>query len=692
MNIDDLAIAPELKQRYRQEGISELYPPQAEAVKAGLLDGKNLVLATPTASGKTLVAELAMAKALAAGRQAVYLVPLRALAYEKYREFKKFEDLGYRVAIEMGDLDSAKNRGRIAADIVVATAEKCDSLLRAKKPVFGDVGILVVDEVHLLTTDRGPVYEILVTRFRNRFPDVHVLALSATIGNADELAAWLAAELVSSTWRPVSLQESAECAKDKRQGLREAVNRALEDGGQALVFVASRRSAEAVAEELAAGEEEAKNLDERQETVADAAEHALATPTRQCTRLARCIRGGTAFHHAGLVNEQRIACEDAFKDGTIKVVAATPTLAAGVNLPARTVVIRDLKRYGAEGAAYIPVLDYRQMAGRAGRPRYDSKGFVKVLAKSDSEKAFVEEHYFAGEVEAIVSRLGVRPVLRFHVLSSVAANACRTEQALLDFFAATFFGHQYGIEEAFASLISEVVEELVGWDLLWRQKGFLLPTAIGSRVAELYIDPLTAKTYLDWLAALDEADDVADIGLLDILCDAVEVQPYLYVPASRERQVWEELFVREDGFLRDVSGFGADWQLLPRFATAMVFADWLSEVPEADILERRNIAPGLLYAKLRNLEWLVYAARELAGIRKLRNAKKRLSDLEIRIRTGVKAELLPLVAIPGIGRVRARSLFRAGYTRPADLRKAPLGALEPILGKKTAYKVKSNLS
>ena len=176
MKIEEVSIGKEFTEILKGEGIEELYPPQVDAVESGVLDGKNLVLATPTASGKTLIAEFAISKALEEGKKAIYVVPLRALASEKYREFKKYERLGYRVAIQVGDLDSSRYRRTLDFDILIATSEKCDSILRSRSEWFRDVGILVMDEVHLITTDRGPVYEILVSKFK-RFPSTVSLEL-----------------------------------------------------------------------------------------------------------------------------------------------------------------------------------------------------------------------------------------------------------------------------------------------------------------------------------------------------------------------------------------------------------------------------------------------------------------------------------------------------------------------------------
>ncbi len=187
-----------------KQGIRSLRPAQEKAVDAGVLEGANVLVCTPTASGKTLVAELAMLEAVAAGKKALYVVPLKALGSEKYRSFS--ERLGCRVALSVSDFDSSD--AKLAEyDVIISTAEKLDSLLRHHAPWISRVGLVVVDEIHLLNdASRGPTLEILLTMLR-RLIDPQVIGLSATIGNAEELASWLDARLVKDDWRPVRLDK-----------------------------------------------------------------------------------------------------------------------------------------------------------------------------------------------------------------------------------------------------------------------------------------------------------------------------------------------------------------------------------------------------------------------------------------------------------------------------------------------------
>ncbi|HIE54322.1 MAG TPA: DEAD/DEAH box helicase, partial [Chromatiaceae bacterium] len=209
MKISELPIPKELSSLLGHLGYVELYPPQEEAIKKGVLNGEKVIITSPTASGKTLVALLAAAKVVyETGKKAVYLTPLRALANEKYEEFKLLESLrkpdgsNVKVYISTGDYDSpAESLG--LGDIIVLTNEKFDSIIRHGASWLEDVQLYVADEVHLIgTPDRGPTLETIITKILTLSPESQIIALSATISNAKELARWLNAKLVDVEWRP----------------------------------------------------------------------------------------------------------------------------------------------------------------------------------------------------------------------------------------------------------------------------------------------------------------------------------------------------------------------------------------------------------------------------------------------------------------------------------------------------------
>ena len=262
MKIDSLPLPISLRTKYSALGITELYPPQAECVDAGLFERKNLLVAIPTASGKTLVAEMAMQKEISDGGKCLYIVPLKALAAEKYEDFSGKE---VKVGIATGDPDQRDEYlGRY--DIIVATSEKTDSLLRNRSEWLKRVSLLVVDEIHLIgDPSRGATLEMVIAKLRYQNPSMQIIGLSATMGNPEELAKWLNARLITSEWRPVDLREGVYhngaihfhgteriVPTPKKDDDLNLLLDTVEEGGQCLVFVSSRRSAEAYAKRAAA--------------------------------------------------------------------------------------------------------------------------------------------------------------------------------------------------------------------------------------------------------------------------------------------------------------------------------------------------------------------------------------------------------------------------------------------------------
>jgi helicase len=191
-----------------EKDIIKLRPAQEKAIKKGLLNRKNLLVCTPTASGKTLIAELAALKSIIEGNgKAIYIVPLKALASEKYKDFKKRYDGIAKVALSIGDIDSSDSY-LVDYDLIITTSEKLDSLIRHHAPWLSLISTIIIDEIHLLNDPgRGPTLEILITILRQLLKKAQIIALSATIGNPEELSEWLKAELVIDDWRPVKLHK-----------------------------------------------------------------------------------------------------------------------------------------------------------------------------------------------------------------------------------------------------------------------------------------------------------------------------------------------------------------------------------------------------------------------------------------------------------------------------------------------------
>jgi len=686
------AIDPAWRAVLEKEGITRLYPPQAEAV-GPVLAGESLVLACPTASGKSLVAYLALLRAAREGRTGLYMVPLRALAHEKAEELERFAEVGLMVGISIGDYDLPNERLE-RLDALVATSEKADGLLRRRSPWLDRLGVVVADEVHLMRDpDRGPTLEVTLTRLRRAYPDLQIVALSATVGNSEDVAEWLGARHVKSEFRPVPLKLGVyfdgrvtftDLSTRPIAGPGEAVPRlvrsVVQEGGQALVFVNSRRASEQLAEALGATVRPLLDPEARARVKAAADELATVSDeeTEGIRRLSGLLPSGVAFHNASLTNPERRVVERAFRDRGLKALVATPTLAAGINLPARRVIVRDTSRYDdALGLqAPIPALEVHQMLGRAGRPRFDTVGEALLIARTEDDEERLMDGYLSAPPEPIESRLAADPALRMHVLALVASGAVATEAELASFFASTFYGHTLRAEEL-DPRIARVRRFLEAHELLERGPQ-LRATRFGALTSELYLDPTSAIVLRQ---VLERAPiGVGPFPLLAAIAATPDL-PSLFLRRGEESDLLarytdeaEELLVKpeEPPMELDLDGF------LATLKTASVLEAWIAETPILEITGRFQLGAGDLRTKVEDADWLLFAAGRLAHAFHRRLARP-FDDLALRVRYGVTEELLDLVRLRGIGRVRARMLYRAGFPDREALRQAPFARIEQAL-------------
>jgi len=665
----------------KRTNIKDFNPVQKLALESGLLEGVNLIVSSPTASGKTIIAELAIINNWLSKRgKSIYIVPLRALAYEKYDEFKeKYSEL--KIGVSTGDLDSTSDYlGN--KDLIILTSEKLDSLIRHKATWLNMISLVVADETHLLTDpSRGPTLEIVLTLLKENL-NPQIIALSATISNADEIASWLNANLIISDYRPVPLEigifsENKLILEDKIRevgSLISFIKEVVRKGKQILIFLSTRRNAESFAEKLA------KEFPLVKTNTAKKVLNALENPTKQCKKEYECLKHSIAFHHAGLIEKQRKIIERGFREGKIKILCATTTLAAGLNLPAYLVIVRDLKRYIGGYSQYLPNFEIFQMVGRAGRPRYDNIGLGILIVKHFCEVEELKKRYLHGEIEPITSKLAIEPILRMHVLSLIATEFVHSLKKLFNFFSKTYFGHTFGEDIKLREKIENILFQLEEFGFLDLKK--FRATRIGRRVSELYLDPFSAYKLIN---ALDKASiESQDLFWLQTICYCSELYPLLKVK-NKEAFEFDEFIARnENKFLAEVpSVWDFEYNLfLESLKTAFMLKDWIGEKSEEKILDKYGITPGELYIKKTNAEWLLYACREFARIKGKRKIARELRKLEIRMKYGIKDELLDLIRLKGIGRVRARKLYNFGIKKISDIKKFNTFAIEKLIGKK----------
>jgi len=731
LKISELNVPQSVREVLQAQGICELFPPQADCIREGVLEGKNILLASPTASGKTLIAELcALKHILEGGGKAIYLCPLRALASEKFEEFKKYTSIqkpnGTKVSvgISTGDFDTADN-WLAKYDVIVTTNEKADSLLRHRAEWMDSISAVIVDEIHLLNeAGRGPTLEIVLARLMQYNANIQILALSATVNNVDEIAGWLNAKYIVTSWRPINLKEGVilqdeiqykdgenrKIEQETRFTVINMVLNTLRNGGQALIFASTRKNAVSSAKQVASHMDKIlipktgskivkKSLEEQTKSVLEKEAHKILESgerTQIGEELADLVRNGVAYHHAGLSGAQRTIIEQGFKDRKIKVLTATPTLAWGVNLPARTVIIQDYRRFEAGLGNYpIPVLDYKQMAGRAGRPKYDKFGESVIVAKTADESDFVMENYVLAKPERIWSRLAVEKILRTHVLSTIASDYAHTEEGIYEFFRKTFYAYQYDVK-AIQNVIAKILRFLHDEEMICVMGDDIVATKLGKRISELYIDPLSGIIIRDALQTKPPV--LTEFSLLQLIAHTPDMGPIMR-PYQREMEKLtdtleehqQELLV-ETPSQRDYIGY-ADF--LGEVKMAMVLNAWIEETSEDRLLERFNVQPGDLYRTIESAKWLLHAVERLAPV--IANKNKEVTDLSNelveRVSMGIKRELMPIVTLEGVGRVRGRIIFNAGFQTVEDLKRASIEELTalPSVGPRLAKKIKEQV-
>jgi helicase len=695
MDINELPISDSLKTLVSTEkGIKKLFPPQEEAIKKGFFDlQKNFLLVTQTASGKTLLAELLLVEnSLRKKGLSVYLSPLKALASEKYRDFLLYEKLGVKTALSLGDYDKA-DAYLEQYDVIVTTYEKMDSLLRHKPKWLSKINLVVIDEIHFVDDEeRGPVLESLIAKLKLLVPSVKLVGMSATIGNPRDLAKWLDAELIISGWRPVPLKqgvfykhriifdngEELQVKKVFDHPIFDLVFDTISDNGQALVFVHSRKRAVDLANATAAklGIKESAEARYYSQLLLESSDVPLLN-----NLLSSLVRKGVCFHHAGLTHEQRTIIEEAFRKGAIKVIYATPTLAAGVNLPARRVVVEDYRRYsGIVGYEEIKVIEYKQFAGRAGRPGYDEFGEAVLIARSQTDVKLLMERFIQGEPEKIESKLMSIKALRSHLLALIATLGPLGMDGVKEFFKNTFHGKTSSLI-GFKSTYEKVLDFLSNNDFIENRNGRYTATKLGKVVSEVYLDPMTVVVFRNLVKKATRR--LSDFGMLYIIAVSPDM-PSLLVRRREEEQL-ESLL---DVYYNEIPGTMDDayipsWEeYLSRLKTALFLYDWINEKPEQEIVEKYDLGPGDIRSLAETAEWIAHGLKKvslmLEGIDSY--VAQKLETIEIRLRYGVKEDIIELLAIPGVGRVRARRLYLAGFRTIEDIAKATPSQLKKIEG------------
>ena len=655
---------PEFADAFGFESFNEM---QREALPAIMEREDNVVAAAPTASGKTALAELAICKTLQAGGTALFIAPLRALTNEKESEWERFGDLGYSVYVVSGERDLNPRRAE-RADILVTTPEKADSATRkhtsSRYGFITDIDCCVIDEVHLLDSEsRGGVLEVTLSRLR-RLCDPRVVALSATMPNVTDVADWLDAPPETTfqfgdEYRPVELQTGVKTYThgdnsfaDKYRRLYRALDLAephVRENGQALVFVSSRQDA------VQAAATTRDEIAERDIPVGARGDYDFHTDAEAVgnDKLRKSVLDGVAFHHAGLAKDDRDRVERWFKEGKVSVLFSTSTLAWGVNLPARCVVIRDTKYHDPlEGEVDMSPLDVLQMLGRAGRPGYDDVGYGWVVcdrADADRYRTLLRE---GKEIE---SRLAED--LPAHLNAEVAMGTIADLDDVMSWLETTFYyvraqsqPQQYDFE-GLRERVRSTLESLVERGFIQAEDMDVGATPLGRLASKYYLQLATAEQF----HALTTREQLDVESLLATVADAAEFDSV----SSRAAE--------EDAIESVLAGADAGLDGGNRKVLAILQAATTGSTP-ADL---RSDAWVIRQNALRLLAALEEFLDRFAGPR----AANLAARVEARVEHGVSSDAVGLTAVDGVGAGRASSLASGGFQMPRELVEAGVETL-----------------
>ena len=704
MKIEKLDLPESAIEFLKSEGFEKLYPPQADSVKSGLLDGTSILVSAPTASGKTLIAMLAILSYLFKNNgKIIYLSPLRALAAEKFTEFKKLEKITLgkkiKVGISTGDFENIE-KNLEKSNILILTNEKMDSIIRHGVEWVEEIGLVISDEVHLIGDEtRGPTLEMILTQLKQLDTKPQIVGLSATITNSDEIANWLDCKLIKNDWRPVPLSEGVSDGGEvtMNDGKTFEFERSLRgtpidlgvqsvmQGGQSLVFAETRTRSKSLATKAAdviskmLEKNELKELEKTSKKILSQNEHTEIVKT-----LAILVKKGVAFHHAGLNQNCRETIEKEFRKGTIKLLSSTPTLAAGVNLPARRVVISSVNRYNGKVGRNMPIsiLEYKQLCGRAGRPQYDDFGESIIVGTGNTEDLI--EHYIDGEPESIISKITDDKSLRTHVLSVVVTHPGIKKEEILNFFLETLGGLQsrkttlkFAIDISLRFLSSEY--------LLIKKGERYAATEFGKKTSMLYIDPLTATHFRNAVEHVSK-DRKHTFGFLHLISNCEEFFPKFSLRNKDYESASLEIENHSSELLEPISEYDCSRSLLALQA-------WITESSELSLSDSLAIESGDMHRMAEMANWLSYCLREISKHVERADLLEELGDFRNRIVYGIREELLDLVRVKGIGRVRARILYKHKIKNLDDLAKIPVNKLAEIdkIGSTIADNIKAEL-
>ncbi|MBQ9025254.1 MAG: DEAD/DEAH box helicase [Methanobrevibacter sp.] len=635
--------------------IEEFNPAQKAVIESGYLDDKsNYIICIPTASGKTVLGVLPALKTILNNGKAVYAAPLLSIQNEKVQEFKAFEEYG----ISVGKHPSS-------SDLSVMVFESFDALTRFSWDTLRDVDTLIIDEFHMIGEySRGPTLEAAITRAKIINPSMRIIALSATLRNIEEIEGWLEGKCVEHDYRPVPLNKEVLDAemfntKNKNDVIVKIVEKAMQDNSQALSFVSTRRFTESLATYVAKkinkklSKEQKKKFKEVANQLLEVPKKKGSLPTTTCVKLAEAAEKGVAFHHAGLFNEQKEIIEDEFRKGNILMISATPSLMYGVNLPSKSVAIRDTTRWTSNGPQPIPVFDYEQMSGRAGRPQYDDVGYSYLVAKTSDEAINLQDYYINGEIELTNSKLiDNKDAILKQIIAQIASTLSKDLDELVDFFGKTLYGYQMSNNPSMSLFAADSLKWEIEQDMQFLiQNGIIRATPEGLKTTDF--GNLIAKSNyaVETAVKIKEYISTSDTFNIPEFIYALAQTPDLPLISFKGRKSKDP--VRDK--MSEVGLFAVD--IGNAEATTVSLIEWIDERNEFEIENKYSVYSASTRRSAYEASRLIRFAKNTSEILGDYSNLKDYDYLSARLYYGVKEDIIPLVVgVKRLGRKRARNI------------------------------------
>lgn len=753
------SIDPEIIRIWVKQESDLLLPVQEQAIKDyKILEGRDLLVSAPTSSGKTFLGEIAALYNIFRRRKVIYLVPLKALAEEKYADFyNKYAGFGIKVVLSTGDrseFDAAILRGDFQLAVIVF--EKMNRLLTRNKALINNCGLVIVDEIQMTTDDtRGANLEMLLTQIlssrEKASQKVQLIGLSAVIGDLNRLDQWLGMAVLNSVQRPVELQEGIltqdgtfkyreflsgqigiekfpEFTPDPRLNLRSVEGRKeyqyrrlahfvsyfVQQGEQVLIFRKWKGLTRETAFRLAID----LNLPPAEEAI-EALQNVENSVSKEI--LISALKHGVAFHNADLGSEERRVIEEYFKaeDSKIRVVCATTTLAMGINLPVKTVIINDMEKPDPDAKTFqeVPLspAEYKSMSGRAGRFGKQDKGRSIIFADTAAQFSIFWRNYIDGEFPKMNSHLYNSPLLQ-ETLLLIASERCSSREELIDFFTRSYAGYLYwnqseGRTTGRSALLNKVDRALK----ICAENGLIKetladewkPTELGRICALQGVSIFSFLNLLQLLPAIDPSDyhpwellflathnrEIEELHFR-LPLSTLDSGEYIQDLQNLNLPHWENLLRKSEDL------FGDRYETVKRLKMSLILWDWIQGIDLREIELKYNrdyqdkAYSGVIRTLAENSSWMLETLAEVATAKHYEvEFVRNLKILSRRVLYGVGEEEVALaeLRIPGLTRENLHRLSQWGYTSVEALAKAEVEVLQRIIPRELAVKIKDVL-